>query len=80
VSKATVILYTDYVLTSGTTDVYQVNGPWSEGKITYNNAPALGTKLFSAVSVTGTVRSPLRTPVARWDCSGVRVAASPASG
>jgi Collagen triple helix repeat (20 copies) len=54
VSKATLILYTDYVLTSGTMDVYQVNGSWSEGKITYNNAPALGTKLFSAVSVTST--------------------------
>jgi len=54
VSKATLILYTDYVLTSGTIDVYQVNGSWSEGKITWNNAPALGTKLFSAVSVTGT--------------------------
>jgi hypothetical protein len=52
VSKATLILYTDFVLTSGTMDVYQVNGSWSESKITYNNAPALGTKLFSAVSVT----------------------------
>jgi len=54
VSKATLILYTDYVLTPGTMDVYQVNSAWSEGKITYNNAPALGTKLFSAVSVTST--------------------------
>ena len=54
VSKATLVLYTDFVLTSGTIDVYQVNGSWSEGKITYNNAPALGTKLFSAVSVTST--------------------------
>ena len=52
VSKATLILYTDFVLTSGTMDVYQVNGSWSESKITYNNAPALGTKLFSAVWVT----------------------------
>jgi hypothetical protein len=42
------------VLTPGTIDVYQVNAPWTEGKITYNNAPALGTQLFSAVSVTGT--------------------------
>jgi hypothetical protein len=54
VSKATLILYTDYVLTAGTMDVYQVSGSWSEGKITYNSAPALGTKLFSAVSVTST--------------------------
>jgi hypothetical protein len=52
VSKATLILYVDAVLTSGTMDVYQVKGSWSEGTITYNNAPALGTKLFSAVSVT----------------------------
>ena len=54
VSKATLILYTDFVLNPGTMDVYQVNGSWSEGKITYNNAPALGTKLWSAVSVTNT--------------------------
>jgi hypothetical protein len=39
------------VLASGTMDVYQVNGSWSEGKVTYNSAPALGTKLVSAVSV-----------------------------
>jgi hypothetical protein len=52
VSTATLILYTDFVLTSGTMDVYQVSGSWSEGKISYNNSPALGTKLFSAVSVT----------------------------
>jgi len=51
VSKGTLILYVDAVLASGTMDVYQVNGSWSEGKITYNSAPALGTKLFSAVSV-----------------------------
>jgi len=54
VSKATLVLYVDYVLTSGTMDVYQVSGSWSEGSITYNTAPALGTKLFSAVSVTKT--------------------------
>ena len=54
VSKATLILYTDFVLTPGTMDVYQVNASWTEGKITYNNAPALGPQLLSAVSVTGT--------------------------
>jgi Collagen triple helix repeat (20 copies) len=54
VSKATLVLYVDYVLTSGTMDVYQVGGSWSEGSITYNTAPVLGTKLFSAVSVTKT--------------------------
>jgi len=54
VSKATLTLYVDAVLTSGTMDVYQVNGSWSEGKVTYNSAPALGTKLLSAVSVSKT--------------------------
>jgi hypothetical protein len=54
VSKATLILYTDFVLIAGTMDVYQVSGSWSEGKITWNNVPALGTKLFSAVSVSST--------------------------
>ena len=54
VSKATLVLYVDAVLTSGTVDVYQVNGSWSEGSITYNNAPTLGAKLFSAVPVTKT--------------------------
>ena len=68
VSKATLILYVDYVLTSGTMDVYQVNGSWTEGKITYNNAPALGTKLFSAVSVTspGYLSLDLTSTVEAW--------------
>lgn len=51
ISKATLVLYADAVLTPGTMDVYQVNGSWSEGTITWNNGPALGTKLFSAVPV-----------------------------
>jgi hypothetical protein len=54
ISGASVVLYTDAVLSSGTMDVYAVSGPWSEGSITYNNAPALGNKLLSAVSVTKT--------------------------
>jgi hypothetical protein len=52
ISTATVVLYVDAVLSSGTMDVYQVDGPWSEGSITYNNAPPLGSKILSAVSVT----------------------------
>jgi hypothetical protein len=51
ISKATLILYTDAVLTSGTMDVYEVNGSWSEGSITWNNAPPLGNQILSAVSV-----------------------------
>jgi len=68
VSKGTLILYVDAVLASGTMDVYQVNGSWSEGKITYNNAPALGTKLFSAVSVSssGYLSLDLTSTVQAW--------------
>ncbi|MBV8632095.1 MAG: collagen-like protein [Silvibacterium sp.] len=53
-SKATLVLYTDAVLTSGTMDVYQVGGTWSEGTVTWNNAPALGNLILSAVPVTKT--------------------------
>jgi hypothetical protein len=54
VSTATAILYVDAVITPGTVDVYQVSGPWSEGSITYNNAPTLGSQLLSAVPVSNT--------------------------
>ncbi len=44
VSKAMLRLYVDSVLTSGSFDVYQLNGSWSESKLTYNTPPpALGT-------------------------------------
>jgi hypothetical protein len=68
VSKATLVLYVDAVLTSGTVDVYQVNGSWSEGSITYNNAPTLGAKLFSAVPVTkpGFLSLDLTSSVQAW--------------
>lgn len=68
ISKATLVLYVDAVLTSGTMDVYQVNGSWSEGKITWNNSPALGTKLFSAVSVStmGYLQLDLTSTVKSW--------------
>jgi hypothetical protein len=51
ISKATLILYTDVVLGTGAMDVYEVNGSWSEGSITWNNAPALGNQILSAVPV-----------------------------
>jgi hypothetical protein len=54
VSSAILILYADAVVASGTMDVYQVSAPWSEGTITFNTAPALGTKVLSGVSVTKT--------------------------
>jgi len=43
VSRATLILYVDAVTAGGTFDVYQVNGAWTEGGLTYNNRPALGS-------------------------------------
>jgi len=43
VSKAMLRLYVDGFSKNGSFDVYQLNTSWSEGKLTYNNAPALGT-------------------------------------
>jgi len=43
VSKATLRLYADAVVKSGTFDVYQVNGSWGENTVTFNTAPGLGT-------------------------------------
>src|SRR5277367_3671521 len=43
ISKATLRLYVDAVEKNGTFDVYQLNGSWSEGTLTYNTPPpALG--------------------------------------
>jgi len=44
VNKATLRLYVDAVLTSGSFDVFPVNGAWSENALTYNTPPpALGS-------------------------------------
>ncbi len=51
VLKATLKLYVDGVATPGSFDVYGVNGSWSEGSITFNNAPALGSLLASGIQV-----------------------------
>ena len=51
VSKATVRLNINGVTTSGTFDVYEVTKSWTEGTITYNNAPPLGTKVNSGVTI-----------------------------
>src|SRR3984893_8563557 len=51
ISGASVLLYADAILTCGTMDVDALSSSWSEGSITYNNAPALGNKLLSAASV-----------------------------
>jgi hypothetical protein len=47
VSKATLRLFVNALVTSGSFDVYQLNKSWSESTLTHNNAPALG------VSATG---------------------------
>jgi hypothetical protein len=54
VSGASVVLYVDALLTSGTMDVYAIDGAWSESTITFDNAPKLGSKILSAVPVSST--------------------------
>jgi hypothetical protein len=68
IAGASVTIYVDAVLTSGTMDVYAVNGSWSEGAITYNNAPPLGSRLLSTVSVTkpGYLSFNLTSTVQAW--------------
>lgn len=68
VSAANVVVYVDAVLTSGTMDVYAINAPWSATTINYNNAPALGTKILSAVpvSTTGYVSLNVTSTVQAW--------------
>ena len=43
VSKATLRLYVNQVVTSGKFDVYQLNEGWVESALTYSNAPPPGT-------------------------------------
>jgi hypothetical protein len=68
VSAANVVVFVDAVLTSGTIDVYAVNGPWSANTINFNNAPPLGAKILSAVpvSATGYVSLNLTSTVQAW--------------
>jgi len=49
VAKATLKLYVNGVTTAGSFNVDYVNGAWSEGTITANNAPALGTTIAASV-------------------------------
>lgn len=42
VSKATIRLYVDAVVTPGSFDIYQVNSAWSESGVTYNTRPSIG--------------------------------------
>jgi hypothetical protein len=41
-NKATLRLYVDAFVATGSFDVYQVNSSWNEGTLNYNNAPPLG--------------------------------------
>src|SRR3954453_12540002 len=51
VSKATVRLNINGVTSAGTFYVYLVTGSWTEGALTSSNAPTLGAKVASAISV-----------------------------
>src|SRR5438046_7957221 len=51
VSKATLRLNINGVTTGGTFDVYLVTGSWTEGALTFNNAPALGAKVANAMMI-----------------------------
>lgn len=68
VSAANLVVFVDAALTSGTMDVYAVNSSWSASTITYNNAPALGTKILSAVpvSATGYISLNVTSTVQAW--------------
>jgi hypothetical protein len=85
ISGANAVLYVDAVLTSGTMDVYAVSGPWSEGTITYNKAPALGNQILSAVPVskTGYLSLNLTSTVQAWlngSLANYGIALVPSSG
>jgi hypothetical protein len=59
VNKAMLRLYVDGVSKNGSFDVYQLNGSWSEGKLTYNSAPALGASATGGhpISITSASRN-----------------------
>jgi len=51
INKATVRLNINGVTAGGTFDVYLVTSSWTEGGLTFNNAPSLGAKVASAISI-----------------------------
>src|SRR5215468_10096550 len=57
VSKATMRLNINGVTTPGTFDVYLVTSSWTEGALTFSNAPSLSSKVASAISVTTSKRN-----------------------
>jgi hypothetical protein len=52
ITQATLKLYVSAVTKAGSFNVDYVNGIWSEGTITANNAPALGTTIVASVPLT----------------------------
>jgi hypothetical protein len=52
VSSATLKLYVNSVTTAGSFNVDYVSGSWTESKITYDVAPALGNAIVSSVPLT----------------------------
>ena len=50
-SIATLDLFVNTAAKAGTFDVYLVSSAWSEGSITFNTAPTLGTQVASGVAV-----------------------------
>ncbi len=68
ISAANLVVYVDAVIAAGTVDVYAVSGSWSASTITYNNAPALGSKILSAVpiSTAGFVSLNITSTVQSW--------------
>ncbi len=56
ISKATVRLNINGVTSAGTFDVYLVTKAWTEGALTFNTAPTLGTKVASAVMIPASKR------------------------
>ena len=52
VSKASLRLYVDASSQAGSFDVYEIDSPWSENSLTFNNAPSLGVSATSGKPVT----------------------------
>ena len=53
VSQATLKLFVDSVTNPGSFNVNYVSGPWLEGAITHELAPAMGTTIVANVAITG---------------------------
>jgi hypothetical protein len=49
--KATLRLYVGIVQSSGTIDLYQAGGAWSEKTVTANTAPAVGVSIIAGIQI-----------------------------